>query len=242
VPIDVAAGDAAAGLAIDFYARFQAQVSGQGRMEYVTPVGGSSVSCDPISLLRGAPSREVAVRFIEFVLSEEGQRLWCYKPGLPGGPKKYALRRVPIRREFYQPGNPHLRYCTDDLTDPRINPYALAERFTYHPAWTARHFNVHRDLIRAMCLDSGDELRAAWQAIIAHGGPAQQREAMQLLQRLPDRPEPLTWANAREITRKYDRLAYMQEWTACFRKNYRQACAMAQSSHVHFDDTRVSSK
>jgi ABC-type Fe3+ transport system substrate-binding protein len=33
-------------------------------MHYVTPAGGSSVSCDPIGLVRGAPHRELAVRFI----------------------------------------------------------------------------------------------------------------------------------------------------------------------------------
>ena len=87
VPIDVSMGDAAAGLAIDFYARFQAELSrapdGRERMRYITPGGGSSVSADPISLLRGAPHRTLAVRFIEFVLSADGQRLWNDAPGKP---------------------------------------------------------------------------------------------------------------------------------------------------------------
>ena len=91
VPIDVSTGDAAAGLAIDFYGRYQAETSkapdGAYRMQYVTPEGGSSVSADPISLLRGAPHRELAVRFIEFVLAPEGQRLWTYAPGTRGGPQ-----------------------------------------------------------------------------------------------------------------------------------------------------------
>ena len=207
VPIDVAAGDAAAGLAIDFYARFQAQTAGHGQMEYVTPVGGSSVSCDPISLLRGAPNREVAVRFIEFVLSREGQGLWAGKPGTPGGPVKYQLCRVPIRR--------------DVAAELPENPYELAKSFTYRPEWTAGHFNVQRDLVRAMCLDSGDELRTAWKVIIDNGGPARQPAAMEVLQQLP-----VGWENAREVAKQKDRLTYLREWTQFFRANYRRAEAV----------------
>ncbi|MEI6084035.1 MAG: extracellular solute-binding protein [Verrucomicrobiota bacterium] len=220
VPIDVAAGDAAVGLSIDFYARFQAQVSrddsGHERMVYITPVGGSSVSADPISLLRGAPNRDVAVRFIEFVLSRQGQQLWNDQPGQPCSTvKKYALRRLPIRRDMYP------QACsTDDLMAPTINPYTLAQSFTYRPRWTARHFNVQRDLIRAMCLDSADELRDAWRAIIQNGGPVSQTAAMAELTKLP---AGVTWASAVEITKKSDRMTYLREWTESYRGNYRRA-------------------
>ena len=228
VPIDVSAGDAAVGLAIDFYARFQAQTArdarGEERMVYVTPVGGSSVSCDPISLLRGAPNRTVAVRFIEFTLSEAGQKLWCYRPGTPGGPKKYALRRLPIREDFYRDADRHLPFVSDPLNDPRINPYELARQFVYRSRWTARLFNAQRDLIRAMCLDSADELRAAWRAIVRAGGPAQRPAAMAALQQMP-----VKWANVREVTSRQDRLTYMREWTEFFRANYREARRLAEA-------------
>ncbi len=227
VPIDVSMGDAAAGLAIDFYGRYQAQCSrapdGSERMVYVTPVGGSSVSCDPVGLLRGAEHRETAVRFIEFVMSEEGQRLWTYRPGTPGGPEKFALRRLPIRRDFYPPATNHLAYAADDLADPTVNPYSLATNFTYRSRWTAAHFGVQRDLIRAMCLDSASELQAAWKAILDHGGPDNQPAAMAQLARLPDRPEPLTWENAPGIMKKHDRLEVMRLWTGFYRESYRQA-------------------
>lgn len=234
VPIDVGAGDAAAGLVIDFYGRYQAQCSrpadGRDRMFYVTPIGGSSVSADPLGLIRGAQHRETALRFIEFTLSEEGQRLWTYAPGTPGGPEKYALRRLPIRRDFYPSDDPamnaaavaNMKYATDDLADPDINPYTLATNFTYRSRWTGSHFGVQRDLIRAMCLDSADELRSAWEAILRHGGPAAQPEAMELLGRLPDAPEQLAWHNATAIAKKYDAMERMRTWTAFYRGNYRK--------------------
>jgi len=241
VPIDVGMGDAAAGLAIDFYGRYEAGVSrgpdGRARMAYVTPPGGSSVSADPISLLRGAEHRELAVRFITFVLGEDGQRLWNYAPGAPGGPEKFALRRLPIRRDFYPSNNPeiqrqyerHRAYTTDRLADPAVNPYALADRFIYHPRWTARHFNIQRDLIRAMCLDAGEELRAAWRAVLDNGGPRANPAAMRAIERLPDRPEPVAWASVLTVGNRYDRLQYMREWTIFFRESYREARELAEA-------------
>lgn len=239
VPIDVSTGDAAVGIAIDFYGRYQAETSrgpkGEERMFYVTPAGGSSVSADPISLLRGAPHRELAVRFMTFVLRPEGQRLWTYATGTPGGPAKFALRRLPIRRDFYPSDDPviqaaadrHARFAVDDLGDPAVNPYALAREFTYRPRWTARHFNVHRDLIRAMCLDSAHELKQAWEMIVAHGGPDALPEAMAALQRLPDTPAPITWRTARTVTRSVPRIDYMREWTVFFRRSYAEARRLA---------------
>jgi len=226
VPIDVGAGDAAAGLAIDFYGRYQSQLSrgtdGRERMVYVTPVGGSSVSCDPISLLRGAPNRVVAVRFIEFVLSREGQSLWNSPVGQScSSVEKYALRRLPIRRDFYDPVT--VACAVDDLSDPTVNPFALAEHFTYRRRWTGGHFSVHRDLVKAMCLDAGEELRAAWGAILKNGGPASNPKAMEWLQRMPDQPSPLTWSSARQIAKEVAHLDYMRQWTDCFRENYRRA-------------------
>ena len=39
--------------------------------------------------------------FIEFVLSIDGQKLWNFKTSSPGGPERFALRRMPVRRDFY---------------------------------------------------------------------------------------------------------------------------------------------
>jgi iron(III) transport system substrate-binding protein len=235
VPLDIGVGNAAAGIAIGFYGRFQSEIcrapDGTERMRYVTPVGGSSVSADPISLLRGAEHRELAVRFIRFVLSEDGQKLWNYAAGAPGGPRRFALRRLPVRADFYPSDGPefhaayerHREHTVDPLGDPDVNPYVLARRFTYYPRWTARHFSVHRHLIRAMCLDAGVELQAAWEAIHRRGGAAANARAMALLQRLPDTPEPLTWADAMTIGKRHDALDYVCEWTRFFRASYHEA-------------------
>ncbi len=240
VVLDVGMGNAAAGLCIDFYGRFEAEVSNGGRadgaMAYVTPRGGSGVSADPISLLRGAPHGETARRFIEFALSEEGQKLWCYRVGEPGGPEQYALQRFPIRRDFYPSEDPvfqaayerHRPHTTDDLGGANVDMYRLAHEFTYRARWTAGYYGLFRDLIRAMCMDSGQELRAAWKAILAAGGPEACPRAMEALGRLPRAPEPLTWASGLSMGRRHDRLDLLREWTIQYRAQYAEAARLAR--------------
>ncbi len=239
VPVDVSMGLIAAGLCIDFYGRYQSELSllpeGRPVMRYTTPVGGSSVTADPIALLRGARNREVAVRFIAFVLGEEGQKLWNYRRGAPGGPSAFSLRRLPIRRDFYPSEDPalhasflrHKPHLSDQLWRQDVDAYQLAEAFQYYPRWTGRHFGIQRDLIKAMCLDSGDELRAAWAAIVENGGPDAAPEAMRAFEALPGEPYPLNWRDAVGICAAADRLELLRVWTAFFRENYSAARASA---------------
>ncbi len=169
VPWDVEAGDAAAGMVIDFYGRFQSEATygATPRMIYVTPRGGSSFGADPIGLLRGAPNVAVAREFIRFVLSPEGgQKLWGWKVGTPGGPRRFALRRLPIHPSLYAPQWEAMR------SDPEVDPYRPeGEAFTYRPEWTARLFRPIGFLIGATCIDAHDELRAAWRALVENDFP-----------------------------------------------------------------------
>ncbi|MEI8311031.1 MAG: extracellular solute-binding protein, partial [Verrucomicrobiota bacterium] len=173
VAVDVSMGNAAAGMCIDFFGRFQSESVRVGnfpsRLQYFTPAGGSSVGVDPIGLLRGAPNRAAAEEFIAFVLSLEGQKLWNFKVGAPGGPERYALRRLPVRKELYSPEFSAFR------SDPGVMPYQEAELFTYHPKWTGRLFKPLSFIIRVMCMDSHDEQASAWRALIAARFP---REAL----------------------------------------------------------------
>ena len=235
VPVDVSMGVVAAGIAIDFMGRFQSEMStphGQEPvMGYVNPEAGSSITADPVALLRGAPSRELAVKFIEFALGEDGQRLWNYRAGMPGGPRRFALRRLPIRRDFYPTSDPavqtvaaaHREYLSDPLWQPDTDAYRLAEAFHYEPRWTASHFGIQRDLVRCMCIDSAEEMKAAWKAILRNGGPEANPEAMRYFESLPDTPLPLTWESAVTGYTKLPRMDILREWTAFFRQQYRLA-------------------
>lgn len=171
IPHDVAQGDATAGLCIDFYGRtfneLHRDEDGDSRVQFVMPVGGTSIGADPIGLLRGAPNPELAHRFLEFVLSPKGQKIWNYRVGEPGGPTRIALRRPPIRKDFYSAENrPH-------MSDPDSNPYVIAKDFTYEDSWTGATFGALRFIIRCACVDTHHEQRDAWEAIIEAGMPAE---------------------------------------------------------------------
>ena len=171
VPLDVSQGDAAIGMCIDFYGRFQSEAvrlpDGSSRLQYFTPLGGSSVGVDPIAMLRGAPHPETARAFIEFVLSPEGQKIWNFKVGAPGGPEKFALRRLPVRKDFYVTGNEPFR------SDPGIDPYIEAQHFDYREAWTGPLFRVISFAIRVMSIDTHKEQMEAWRALTAANFPPQ---------------------------------------------------------------------
>jgi len=162
-PLDVSQGDCAVGMAIDFYGRQQAEFTlqrgGSDRFGYVAPSGGTTVTVDPIGMFRGAPNQEYARAFMEFVLSEPGQKLWNFKPGTPGGPQTYALRRSPARKELYREEYRQYR------SDPEVNDYEIAKDFTYRGEWTGRLFSSLRFVIRVTMVDPHYELQSAWAAI-----------------------------------------------------------------------------
>lgn len=171
VAIDVSSGDAAAGMCIDFFGRFQsesvARPDGTSRVVYLSPSNGTSYGVDPVGIFRGAPHRELAEQFIDFVLSDTGQRLWNSKIGAPGGPVKYQLRRLPVRPEFYGPDA--LKF----VTDPNVLPYSPAALFDYQGSWTGPLFKPIGFIIRVMCIDPHAELVSAWSALSAAKFPPQ---------------------------------------------------------------------
>lgn len=180
VPIDIGAGEVAAGLSIDYYGRYESQSMMKpgetpltARVGYFDPPGETMIDPDPVSLMRCGPNPTVAKRFIEFLLTEEGQALWDFRArgdssgtrdsesglsaepesrGTALGPARFELRRLPIRRVMYE------KYA-DRLID-RVNPYEIATK-TKSKNW--------RDaiglLMAAFSIEIHDEQVAAWRAL-----------------------------------------------------------------------------
>lgn len=175
-PIEVAQGEAAEAFAIDFYGRFQQQAvslgGSPGRVGYMDPVGRTAVDPDPIALLSGAPNRTTAERFIRFVLSPEGQRLWQMPAGSPGGPEQYELRRLSA-------SYPLIKAEGERFVD-RVDPWTLASEIA-NSSQDMRDFVA--PIFVAMAIDNRALLRSAWQAIASHpeypkdGGMMAAREA-----------------------------------------------------------------
>jgi iron(III) transport system substrate-binding protein len=231
-PIDVSQGDSAVGLCIDFYGRQQAEAvsrrSEANRLAYVAPVGGSVSSVDPIALLRGAPHREVAVAFIEFVLSMEGQKLWNFRPGTPGGPEHFALRRLPVRRDFYQ--NEEFRQY---MSDPEESPFEGAERLVYRSAWTGGLFREMAFIVRIMCMETHRELTEAWRDIIAAGQPADAMAVLQDLSKLSYEEAGGRIKRTLGAKNRVEELRMAKELAESFRAQYRRAGELARAHLKH---------
>ncbi|MDP7029895.1 MAG: ABC transporter substrate-binding protein [Phycisphaerales bacterium] len=161
-PTDVAAGDAAMGVSIDFFGRYQQQAladhGAAGRLVYVDPPGQTTLDPDPISMLANPPDPELAARFIEFTLSEMGQSLWQFEPDSGElGPRVYALRRLPVRASLYAQ---HFDRFMD-----RVDPFENAAT----PEFDDRNMRSFiAPLMQAMAMDQRGRLQNAWHAIITH--------------------------------------------------------------------------
>lgn len=227
VPWDVELGDAAIGMCIDFYGRFQSEAvrksDGTSRLIYITPSGGSSVGADPIGLLRGAPHRDLADRFLDFVLSVEGQKLWNFKVGVSGGPRRFALRRLPIRPDLYA------RVWTDLRSDPAVDPYREAGAFVYRGEWTGALFSSIRFIVRTMCIDAHNELRSAWRELVAADFPPQATSVFGDLSRVR---YAVASGEIRRTLRSSDKIGQVRlakELSDSFRAQFRKAEQLAVS-------------
>ncbi|MFA5057303.1 MAG: ABC transporter substrate-binding protein [Opitutaceae bacterium] len=228
VPIDVADGNCAAGMCIDFYGRQQAEAerrrSGSDRLVFVSPAGGTVSSVDPIALLRGAKNRTVALAFIDWVLSLEAQKLWSFKPGTPGGPVQYNLRRMPVRRDFYTRED-----WKQYRSDPDVSPFAEQNQLIYHEEWTDGIFRELAFIIRVMCQDTHPELVAAWKDIIAAGQPEAALAVLQDMSAVDyDRAAGAIKA-ALGSKNKAEELALAKRLGRSFRDQYRRAAEIARA-------------
>ncbi len=228
-PIDVAAGNCAAGLCIDFYGRQQEEAVRRralsDRIGYASPAGGSVSSVDPIALLRGAKNRAVATLFIEFVLSLEGQKLWTFKPGTPGGPQHFVLRRLSVRRDFYREQEWKVHQA-----DPDETPFEQRDPLVYREAWTGRVFREMALVVRIMCQDTHVELKQAWRAVLAAPEPAR-AQALAVLQDVSSVSYERITKDIRSrlsARDKVEEVRLAKELADGFRANYARAEAIAR--------------
>ena len=178
IPTDVVAGQVIYGLAIDFYAYGQIAVVGADKIKYVVPADGAVVTADPIAILKGAPNLPVAEKFLEFVLSENAQKLWMLRDTDPEGPKwKGGLNRASVLPTLYE-----------KLGERCIvpNPFAMeGTPFQYDSKKGGTRWNIVNDLFGALIIDSHKDLVNAWKAIRKCKDPAKRDAAIAALTKMP---------------------------------------------------------
>ena len=177
VPNDVGNGDSAAGIAIDFYGRVYEEMVGADRCRFVLPAGETAITPDPVAVLAGVKgdALELATRFVEFMLTRDGQLLWIRKPVQPGGPAERALRRPPVRSDVYA----DRRGWSDD-----VNPFAESQGFNQREDFETL-FADTRPVWTAAWIDCRESLKSAYAAVLRVADPVRRAQLVAELSRLP---------------------------------------------------------
>jgi ABC-type Fe3+ transport system substrate-binding protein len=220
VPNDVSNGDAAAGIAIDFYGRVYEETVGPRRCRMVTPVGATAITSDPVAILAGVRGEPLtlAQHFVEFLLSPEGQRLWILKPGMSGGPVERALRRPPVRRDLYTDRTG----WSDD-----VNPFAEAHGFNQRNDFM-KLFADTRFVWAAAWIDGREGLKWAYAKILS---VSDERRRNDLLSELADLPITMPDVAGFAAQRKQaaEKGGSAEEWNA------RKRIELTKAFRAHYD-------
>jgi iron(III) transport system substrate-binding protein len=223
---DVGDAESAAGVAIDFYARVYEEQIGERRIAYRAPRGATAITPDPVGVLYGARGERelVANRFVEFLLSREGQRLW----NLDAGQSPYlprSLRRMPIRRDVYA----DRRGFADDE-----DPFEIAAGFNMRQRWM-RLMSRLLPIWAAAWIDAKSTLDEAYRAVLAVPDTARRQQLTFELSdipidyaevALPPRPPPPGGPTDPRLWAARERAAFGER----FRHHYAQVLARAEAS------------
>lgn len=216
---DVTLGETAYAFAIDFYGFSQIAVAGRTNMTFVLPTDFTAINADCIAILKGAPHPETARRFLDFVVSEPGQRLWFLPKGHPEGPRQFSIERMAIRPDFY----PRYR----GVSNIEFSPFDLRQPFQYDSKLSRNRREVVAALAGAILVDSHVELIAAWRAVAQRGLTP---ERLRDLGRMPlTDKEALAlaggeWKNPAVRNRK------KTEWQNWARDKYRALCGSSSKN------------
>jgi ABC-type Fe3+ transport system substrate-binding protein len=204
----VVSGDVTAAMTIDFYALAKVGDLGANNLGFVLPEGQTILDPDPIAVLKGAPNKKVAQRFVDFVLSNEGQKLLVLAKGQPGGPERSTLGRMAVNKATYK-----------DTEGKRVsdsNPFTGKTFFHYDVEEVAKNREIFNDLFGALFIDTHDDLKKAWQTVQKQKNPEASLAEIAKL--------PVTEKEFEELSAKWNddvlRNKKINEWVTFAKKKY----------------------
>ena len=209
IPKDVAIGEVAYGLAIDFYAWAQVNEAGADKIGFVMPENLTIINPDGIAILKAAPNLSVAEAFVRFVMSPDGQKLWLLAKGSPGGPVNYQLNRFSVLPSLYDD--------SPQRTAVKLNPFSWRSNFTFDETLSSVRYGIVNDLIGVMIIDCKDLLTQAWKRSLARGLPEEEWQKLTAM--------PITAAEALDLAKnRWSDPAFrnqkLNEWSQFAREKY----------------------
>ena len=88
-------------------------------MSFQLPAGETVLNADAMAVFEGRRKVKLARAFVEFLLSDAGQKLILLRPGEPGGPRRYPLGRLSVVKALYAEYPPAARSVG------AVDPFAL---------------------------------------------------------------------------------------------------------------------
>lgn len=207
-PKEVAVGEVAYGLSIDFFAWIQAEQVGEEFIGFVMPDNLTIVNPDGIAILKGAPNLEAAKLFLQFVMSDAGQKLWFFKKGIPNGPVNSQLNRFTVLPDLYQ------QYKSEAAI--KLNPFAWKSDLIYDAETGGGRWSIVNDLVGTLVIDTHAELQHAWKNATKDGLTDEERKQLSAM--------PVTAEEAQELAKSWRdpefRNRTLAEWTTFAHDKY----------------------
>lgn len=188
--------------------------------------GGTIINPDAIAVLKGAPRKELARAFVEYTLSDAGQRLFLLRPGLPGGPRRNPLCRLSVVERLYE------EYPVDQRSTGAANPFTQTQTLPYNSKLGEQRWDALNDVLGAVIVDAHDELAAARRALVWLPPEPYAR----LLRELSSPPctEAELLAHARRSIEEGPRAraAQINQWDEAARQRYRRIRQEAEAMNA----------
>ena len=145
--LDVVNGEVACSFAIDSQANAQISSAEKDNYIFTVPSQNSLFNGDGIAVLRDAPHYEIAKSFVEFSLSEAGQKLLYAEKGNLQGPLKYDLNRLPVLPELFT-----------DIKIANLNPFKKqgSEPFRFDSHLSSNRWEALNDLLGIFVIEAKD--------------------------------------------------------------------------------------
>ncbi|MEN9834262.1 MAG: hypothetical protein RL011_455 [Pseudomonadota bacterium] len=206
----VVAGDAAASMAIDFYAQPKVDELGADKLIFTLPADETVLDPDPIGVVKGAPHAKVAERFVAFLLSDDAQKLLVLPKGAADGPRLSTLGRMAVTQSAYA--------ATEGRRVNAFNPFKVKKFVALDPVKTVKLEHILGDLLGATQVDLQRDLAAAW--TVATKGTQNAADIAALTK------SPISEAELLSLSSKWDdnvvRNQTINTWTSNARATYKK--------------------
>lgn len=146
-------GDAGAGLMVDFYGLAQVWELGRDKIGFILPAGQTVLDPDAVAVVKGAKNVVQAQRFVDFLMTDEAQKLWILPKGQKGGPKYENLARLAISPSVYE--------ATKGQHLEIINPFEAKKMMNFDADKASKLRKVLNDYIGTVLIDTHKDLKAA---------------------------------------------------------------------------------